>query len=113
MLAAFKDDAIINQVTDANNSPWKKAARKKTLSRLHALIRAIHGSGKRREEFYETIHEGNSKKHFINPEAATNAPQEPIHVPKLALLHNVLTRWDSVYHMIARTCSLCPVTFSS
>ena len=113
MLAAFEDDAIIDQVPDANNSPWKNAARKKTLSRLHALIRAIHGSGKRHEEFYETIREGNLKKHFINPEAATNAPQNPIHVPSQALLHDVLTRWDSVYHMIAHACSLHPVTFSS
>ena len=39
MLAAFEDNAIINQVTDANNSPWKKAARKKPLSRL--LLRAV------------------------------------------------------------------------
>ena len=113
MLAAFEDDAIIDQVPDANNSPWKNAARKKNLSRLRALIHAIHGSGKRREEFYETICEGNLKGHFVNPEAATNAPQNPIHVPEQALLHDVLTRWDSVYHMIARARSLCPVTFSS
>jgi hypothetical protein len=113
VLAAFEDDAIIDQVPDANNSPWKNAARKKPLSRLRALIRAIRGSGKRREEFYETIREGNSKKHFVNPEAATNAPQEPIHVPEQALLHDVITRWDSVYHMITRARSLRPVTFSS
>ena len=98
---------------DVNNSPWKNAARKKPLSCLCALICAIRGSGKRREEFYETIREGNLKKHFANPEAATNAPQNPIHVPKQALLHDVLTRWDSVYHMITRARSLCPVTFSS
>ena len=110
---SFKDDAIIDQVPDANNSPWKNAARKKTLSCLRALIRTIRGSGKRHEEFYETICEGNSKKHFANPEAATNAPQEPIHVPEVALLHDVFTHWDSVYHMIARTRSLRPVTFSS
>ena len=113
MLEAVEDNAIIDQVPDANNSPWKTAARKKTLSHLHALIRAIRGSGKRCEEFYETIHEGNLKGHFVNPVAATNAPQNPIHVPEQALLHNVLKCWDSVYHMIARACSLCPVTFSS
>ena len=113
MLAAFEDDAIINQVPDANNSPWKNAAHKKTLSRLRALICAIHGSGKRHKEFYETIHEGNLKGHFVYPEAATNAPQNPIHVPEQALLHDVLRRCDSVYHMIACACSLCPVTFSS
>ena len=113
MLAAFKDDAIIEQVPDANNSPWKNAACKKTLSCLRVLIRAIRGSGKRREEFYETIREGNLKGNFINPEAATNAPQNPIHVPEQVLLHDVLTCWDSVYHMIACARSLCPVTFSS
>ena len=102
MLAAFEDDAIIDQVPDANNSPWKNAARKKTLSCLCVLIHAIRGSGKRHKEFYETIREGNLKGHFVNPEAATNAPQNPIHVPKQALLHDVLTRWDSVYHMIAQ-----------
>ena len=113
MLAALEDDAIIDQVPDANNSPWKNAAHKKTLSHLHVLIRAIHGSGKRSEEFYETICEGNLKGHFFNPEAATNAPQNPIHVPKQALLHDVLTCWDSVYHMIARARSLRLVTFFS
>ena len=93
--------------------PGRRLLAKKTLSRLHALICAICGPGKRHEEFYETIHEGNLKGHFVNPEAATNAPQKPIHVPEQALLHNVLTRWDSVYHMIARARSLRPVTFSS
>ena len=87
-MAAFEDDAIIDQVPDANNSPWKNAACKKTLSRLHALIHTIHGSGKQRKEFYETICEGNLKGHFINPEAATNAPQYPIHVPEHALLQS-------------------------
>ena len=94
MLAAFEDDAIIDQVPDANNFPWKNAAHKKPLSCLHVLIHAICGSGKRREEFYETICEGNLKGHFINPEAVTNAPQNPIHVPEHALLHDVLTHWD-------------------
>ena len=110
-MLAFEDNAIIDQVPDANNSPWKNAACKKTLSHPRALICAIRGSGKQCEEFYETIGEGNLKGHFVNPEAATNAPQNPIHVPKHALLHNVLTCWDSVYHMIACTHSLRPVTF--
>ena len=113
MLAAFKDDVIIDQVPDANNSPWKNAACQKTLSHLRALICTIRGSGKQHEEFYETICEGNLKGHFVNPEAATNAPQNLIHVPEQALLHDVLTHWDSVYHMIARACSLRLVTFSS
>ena len=113
MLAGFEDDAIIDQVPDANNSPWKNAAREKPLSHLRVLICTICGSGKRHEEFYEPIREGNLKKHFVNPEAATNAPQNPIHVPEQALLHDVLTCWDSVYHMIACACSLCLVTFSS
>ena len=106
MLEAFEDDAIIDQVPDANNSPWKNGAHKKTLSHLHALIHSICGSGKQRQDFYETIREGNFKGHFVNPEAAANAPQNPIHVPEHALLHNVLTHWDSVYHMIAHARSL-------
>src|SRR6266481_4174875 len=111
VLAAFEDDAVIDEVPDAGHSSWKKAARKKTLSRLQALIHAMHASGRQCEAFFESIHEGNSKKLFIDPEVSEHGAMRPVHVPENALLRDVPTRWDSVYHMISHAHSLCLVTF--
>ncbi len=46
VLVAFEDDALIDEVPDAGHSSWKKAARKKTLSHLQALIHAMRASGR-------------------------------------------------------------------
>src|SRR6266481_1857257 len=111
VLVAFEDDAVINEVPDAGHSSWKKSAHKKTLSHLWALICAMHASGRRCKAFFESIHEGNSKKLFIDPEASEHGTMRPVHVPKNALLCDVPTHWDSMYHMISHARSLHPVTF--
>src|SRR6266481_5728474 len=111
VLAAFKDDALIDEVPDTGHSSWKKAACKKTLSHLRALICAMCASGRRCKAFFESIHEGNLKKLFIDPEVSEHGAMRPVHVPENALLHNVPTCWDSMYHMISRAHSLCPVIF--
>src|SRR6266481_8924371 len=110
VLVAFEDDALIDEVPDTGHSSWKKAACKKTLSHLWALICAMHASGWHKA-FSESIHEGNLKKLFIDPEASKHGKMRPVHVPENALLHNVPTHWDSMYHMISRACSLHLVTF--
>ncbi len=111
VLAAFEDDALIDEVPDVGHSSWKKAACKKTLSHLQALIHAMCASGRQHEAFFESIHEGNLKKLFVDPEASEHGKMRPVHVPENALLHDVPTCWDSMYHMISHACSLCPVTF--
>src|SRR6266481_5788065 len=111
VLAAFEDDAVIDEVPDTGHSSWKKAAHKKTLFRLWALIHAMHASGRQCEAFFESIHEGNLKKLFIDPEASKRGAMRPVHVPENALLHNVPTCWDSMYHMISRARSLRLVMF--
>ena len=91
--------------------PGRKLLAKKTLSHLWALIHAMHASGRRRKAFFESIHEGNSKKLFIDPEASECGAMRPVHVPENALLHDVPTHWNSMYHMISCAHSLCLVTF--
>jgi hypothetical protein len=59
------------------------------------VVRAIHGSGKRCEDFDEVIDNGNAKDWF-----AGNSKKKAIQVPHKQLLQDVSTRWDSVYHMI-------------
>src|SRR6266481_8954865 len=111
VLAAFEDDAVIDEVPDTGHSSWKKAAHKKTLSHLQALIHAMRASGRRHEAFFESIHEGNLKKLFVDPEASKCGEMRPVHVPENALLRDVPTHWDSMYHMISRAHSLLLVTF--
>lgn len=68
------------------------------------VVRAIRGSGKRREDFDEVIDNGNAKDWF-----AGDSKKKAIHVPHKQLLRDVSTRWDSVYHMINRLREMRPV----
>ena len=68
-----------------------------------AAVRAIRGSGLRREAFNEVIDNGNKKGWFKGPDGKL------ITLKKLQLLRDVKTRWDSVYYMISRLRQLRPV----
>lgn len=116
VLAAFEDDMVIDNVpngggTSKSYEAWKGAVGKKPITRLRALIKALRGSGKRREAFADSIREGNAKSHFVDPEAQERGELHIIKVPEVTLLRDVDTRWDSVYHMISRARILRPVRF--
>lgn len=111
VLTAFEDPTIIDAVPEVGFEEWKRAVRAKPVARLRAMIRALRASGKRREAFYEGIRSGNANSEFVDPEARERGECRVVQVPELALLRDVDTRWDSVYHMIARAHTLRPVMF--
>lgn len=108
VLTAFENSTLIDQIPEGHEK-WKEAAFKKPLTRLRALVRALRASGQRREAFQACIREGNQNAHFVDPEAREGGERKVVQVPELALLRDVDTRWDSVYHMISRARILRPV----
>ena len=109
VLAAFENETFIDQVPEGHEK-WKEAVLKKPLTRLQALIRALRASGRWREAFQACIRDGNQKSHFVDPNARECGEEKVITVPECALLRDVDTRWDSVYHMISRARILRPVS---
>ena len=73
------------------------------ITHARKVVRAIRGSGMRRDAFEEVIVNGNSKGWFKNGEGKT------VQIRSLQLLRDVRTRWDSVYHMLNRLRELRPV----
>jgi len=69
------------------------------LAAAHAAVRAIRGSGQRRDDFDRNIVDGNAGGWFKNG-------QQSVQVKQLQLLHDVCTRWDSVFHMLHRLCEM-------
>lgn len=74
------------------------------IAQARAVVRAIRGSGSRREAFDEVITNGNAKGWFKQGE-----PPKTVKLDHLQLLRDVRTRWDSVYHMLKRLRELRPV----
>ena len=70
-----------------------------------AVVRAVRGSGLRREGLKEVIRNGNEKKWFKDG-------GKTIKVEQNQLLRYVRTRWDSCYHMLLRLRELRPVSAS-
>jgi len=58
----------------------------------------------RQEAFDDVIINGNAKGWFQQ-----GGPPEPMKVGHLQLLHDIQTRWDSVYHMLKRLYVMHPV----
>jgi len=81
-----------------------RAIQSNPLDKAHALVRAIHASGLRREAFQERIRVGNAQGWHKYPPATQ--------VPLVELLHEVLTRWDTIFFLLNRLRILCPVCYS-
>jgi hypothetical protein len=73
-----------------------------------AVVRAIRGSGLRRDAFDEVIKNGNDKGWFKE-----GRPLKIVKVKQQQLLRDVRTRWDSVYKMLTRLRDLRPVWLST
>ena len=67
-----------------------------------SVVRAIRGSGMRRDTFKEVIKNGNANKWF-------KEGSKVVVLKELELLRDVRTRWDSVYQMLNRLRELQPV----
>ena len=65
---------------------------------VHNIVHSIHASGQCLDRFNNTIKLGNERRWFGD-----------VKVPELQLLHDVKTRWGSVYAMLKRFCMLQPV----
>jgi hypothetical protein len=109
VLTAFEDTTVIENLPKTADESWKRAVKRKPITRLRALIRALRASGKRREAFRERIRLGNAGSEFVDPEAREQGECKVVKVPELTLLRDVDTRWDSVYYMITRARTLRPV----
>jgi len=85
---------------------YDEACARDPIALCRSIVRAVRASGKRREHMQGIIREGNAKGWFRSQED-TN---ETIQIPDVQLLHDVRTRWDSVFRMIQRCCILRPVS---
>jgi hypothetical protein len=73
------------------------------------VVRVIHASGKHREAFHKVIENGNARGWFVVGEPPK---QNTITIKPKELLRDVVTRWDSVYHILNRLREMRPVCFS-
>jgi hypothetical protein len=89
---------------DPDRQTFEEAVRRDPIALGRAVVRSIRASGQRRQNFEETIKDGNSKHWF-----GLNDKGEHLVVPCLQLLRDVKTRWDSVYGMISRLREMRPV----
>jgi hypothetical protein len=117
-------DHMIDSITDANladtatefvalipsadpdRQTFEEAVKQDPIALGRAVVRSIRASGQRRQNFEETIKDGNSKHWF-----GLNDKGEHVILPFHQLLRDVKTRWDSVYGMISRLREMRPVLF--
>jgi hypothetical protein len=96
---------------DKARKVYAEAVRLDPIEMGHNIVRAVRVSGLRHDDFMGTVKTGNIKGWFKSP--AGEAQQ----VPKLELLRDVRTRWDSTYTMInclralRPVCTICGLDF--
>ena len=74
---------------------YRLALQDDPIAQARNTVRAAKASGRRREEFQDTIQEGNKAKRFGS---------DPL--PESVLLLDVDTRWSSIYVMVDRVLEL-------
>ena len=79
----------------ADGQSFEDAVSSDPIARGRNIVRVLRSSGQRRERLNEVIVDGNAKGWFV-------AGGTEVKVPPRQLLHDVKTRWDSVYFMIRR-----------
>ena len=88
---------------DGYSSSDDNAVPSNPIVRARAAVRAIRGSGERRDAFHRNIVEGNKEGWFMGQSS------DIVKIKPLELLQDVRTRWDSVYHMLTRLLEMRPV----
>jgi hypothetical protein len=71
------------------------------------IVRILRASGQRRDDFDELIRDGNEKGWF-----RVGNPAQVVQLAEQQLLHDVRTRWDSIYFMIRRLRDMRPVCYT-
>jgi len=87
---------------------YDEACARDPIALCRSTVQAVRASGLRRDHLHEIICNGNAKGWF---KSAVD-PNETIQIPEVQLLHDVRTRWDSVFRMIQRCRVLRPVSSS-
>jgi hypothetical protein len=82
-----------------NEQSYANAVAHDPIALGHNVVRVIRASGKCREAFNEVIQNGNARGWFVVGESLK---QSTITIKPKELLQDVVTRWDSVYHMLNR-----------
>lgn len=82
-----------------------EALERDPIARGRMVVNAIRASGQRRDAFEELIIDGNARGYF-------KVEGKTVKLNVVQLLHDVCTRWDSVYNMIKRLRELRPVSFN-
>lgn len=88
--------------SDAANSDEDHVPTRNQVGHARSVVRAVRGSGMRRDTFRDVINNGNANKWFMEG-------SKVVALKELQLLHDVRTRWDSVYRMLNRLRELRPV----
>ncbi len=78
------------------------------IAQARAVVRAIRGSGARRDDFQNIISQGNENEWFKE-----GKPPKTVKIKALQLVRDVPTRWDSVYRMLNRLREMRPVCLYS
>lgn len=86
----------VSNNTDSDSDSDSEPPPTDPIAHARKVVRVIRGSGMRRDAFEEVILNGNDKGWFKNTDGLA------VKIPFLQLLRDVLTRWDSVYHMLNR-----------
>jgi hypothetical protein len=109
--AEFTDAALVDVETFETKPPhgtleaqsFDDAVQRDPIALGRVVVRSIRSSGQRREKFTAVIQDGNAQKHFILGDCVE------IVVPELQLLHDVKTRWDSIFFIISHLRIMRPV----
>ena len=89
----FDDDVV-------DKAKYLAAVKKDPVALGRNIVRAIHASGLRCDEFDKMVLTGNLQQWFKSPAG------EVVQLPEAQLLRDVKTRWDSIYYMLNRLLAL-------
>lgn len=111
---SYLDTIYQTQLANSQRYPrleqWLSGIKHDPLRRARRLVNFFRSSDQRKTGLRDTITYGNEENKFIGKD--NNDKFIIIKVPKLELLKDVKTRWDSVYTMLERLRQLRPVRFS-
>lgn len=103
------DDAYLYaEEAPSSRQTFEEAIKRDPIALGRSIVRVIRASGQRRDSFEDLISSGNEKSWFRRK----NGDKETIvQLKSLQLLHDVRTRWDSVFYMLRRLREMRPVSF--